>query len=105
LKEPRKRNHRLDPSEVGRLERSRDTESPADALSDNRIDRRGRSDPIGPKRPSLAQQRELKAVADEAVDLSIDYDRVLAHAPQEAARAFHHLRARATHPAHLDEGK
>jgi len=35
-------------------------------------------DPAGPQCPSLAQQRELEAVANEAVDLSIENDWVLA---------------------------
>src|SRR5260221_5126268 len=93
LKEPRKRNHRLDAAEVGRLDRTRDGESPADALSDDGIDRGGRRDPFGPQCPSLAQQRELQAVANEAVDLSIKNDGVLADGSQEAAGAFHYVRA------------
>jgi len=84
LKEPRKRNHRLDASEVGRLDRTRDSESPAMLCRTTASIAEAEATPPAHNAQASRSSAKLEAVANEAVDLSIENDWVLADASQEA---------------------
>src|SRR5439155_17350578 len=80
-------DHGVEPAEIRGFDRAGDSETPANRVADDRVDRRCRGDAGCPQRPGFAQRRELDAVADEAGDLLVDDHRLLANRAEDLADA------------------
>src|SRR5688572_21896909 len=103
LQEAGEGDHGVEAADIGRLDRTRDAEAPADRVAHNGIDCLSRGYARYPERPGLTKCCELNAVADEAGNFLVDHNWLLAGAPDQLDGPGKDGRARLRPGADLDQ--
>ena len=103
LQEAGEGDHGVEAADIGRLDRTRDAEAPADRVAHNGIDCLSRGYARCPERPGLTKCCELNAVADEAGNFLVDHNWLLADAPDQLDGPGKDGRARLRPGADLDQ--